>query len=50
MSNQLGKELEGTHSNAKTQALTDAAIGFGALRAALYSVVPKGPSAAYEQP
>jgi len=33
-SNDIGTELEGTHSNARTQALTDAAVCFGRLRAA----------------
>ena len=41
ISNQIGARLEGTHSNSNTQALTDAAIGLGRLRAALTKAIPK---------
>lgn len=41
-SNTLGTRLEGAHSFAKEQALTDAVICIGTLRAAVNRAVPKG--------
>lgn len=41
-SNILGTRLEGAHSFAKEQALTDAVICVGTMRAAVNRAVPKG--------
>lgn len=40
ISNEVGGRLEGRHTYAKEQALTDAAIGLGRLRAAVNKAVP----------
>jgi hypothetical protein len=34
LGNQLGTKMEGAHSSSNTQAITDAAIGVGRIRAA----------------
>lgn len=41
ISNEVGGRLEGRHSYAKEQALTDAAICLGSLRAAVNRAVPQ---------
>lgn len=42
ISNEVGGRLMGQHAFAKEQALTDAMIGLGVLRAAINKVVPAG--------
>lgn len=42
ISNVVGGRLEGAHSFAKEQALTDAAVALGSLRHAIAEKVPKG--------
>lgn len=42
ISNDIGARLTGSHRFAKEQALTDAAVSLGALRAAVFARIPAG--------